>query len=378
MRIAWFSDTWLPARDGVVNSLLSFKQELERRGHEIFLFVPNSITKDNIDHGIFFYKAKSFRPYPVYRMPAIRSLFSSRTYRLVTSIKPDLIHAHSPGVIGLHGMITANRLKLPFVFTYHTFLRDSVYMVTDSSIGQQLIRRLLTYYLNWFFRQCHRVIVPSQAAKLELTSLIQGPTRVVPTGIDIGRFADGNGTRVRAQLGVHNAPIILHVGRVVKEKNLDDLLAAAPLILKTVPDAVFVIVGAGPYDDSLHHSVLEKGLRKHVILTGFVPDEDLPDFYAAANVFAFPSTYETQGIVALEAMAAGIPIVAARSRSLPELVEEGRNGYLFSPHNSSELANKLVKALGAKNMVAAAQAMARRYSLPQCADRLLEVYGELI
>jgi len=378
MRIAWFSDTWLPTKDGVVNSLLSFKEELERCGHDIFLFVPSSETKNDTEHRLFFYRSKPFHHYPDYRMPPLHTLFSTRTRCLIANIQPDVIHAHSPGVIGLQGLVAAHHLNLPLLFTYHTFLQDSIYLVATSPMGQYIIRRLLLLYLRWFFRQCQGIIVPSQAAKTELAPLICSPVRVIPTGIDIARFAGGHDSKSREQLGVGNAPMILHVGRVVKEKNLDDLIAAAPLVLDEIPTAVFVIVGTGPYGDMLHRVVKKNGLDQHILFTGFIADENLPDYYAAADVFAFPSTYETQGIVALEAMAAGTPVVAARSRSLPELVEDGSSGYLFSPRNPTDLADKLVKALKAEDITSATTKTADRYSQQRCTERLLNFYAEFV
>ena len=274
--------------------------------------------------------------------------------------------------------MAAHHLKLPFLFTYHTFLQDSVYFVTTSPIGQSIVRRLLLLYLRWFFRQCHGIIVPSQAAKAELAPIIRSPVHVIPTGIDIRRFAGGYDFKAREQLGVGNAPLIIHVGRIVKEKNLDDLIAAAPYVLDKIPAAVFVIIGTGPYGDRLHRAVKKNGLDQHILFTGFVADENLPDYYAAADVFAFPSTYETQGIVALEAMAAGTPVVAARSRSLPELVEDGSSGYLFSPHDPADLADKLVKALKAEDTVSATTKTADQYSQQRCTERLLKVYAEFV
>ncbi|HDS59165.1 MAG TPA: glycosyltransferase family 4 protein [Thermoplasmatales archaeon] len=378
MKIAWFSDTWLPTRDGVVNSLLSFKEELERRGHQIFLFVPGDHTRDDRRQNIFYYRARPFRPYPAYRMPPLRSLLSPHTRRLLAAIQPDLVHAHSPGVTGLHGLLAARRQHLPYLFTYHTFLQDSVYLVTATPLGQQVVRRLLLAYLKWFFGQCTAVVVPSQAAREELAPLISVPLRVVPTGVDVERFAAGDGSRARRRLGLNDRPLVLHVGRVVREKNLDHLLAAAPLVLASVPHARFVVVGTGPYLEELRQKAQRQGLAEHVLFTGFVEEEDLPHYYAAADVFAFPSTYETQGIVALEAMAAGTPVVAARSRSLPELVEEGRTGFLFEPRLPADLADKLVQTLRNPSMADAARRTAGRYSQQRCTDRLMEVYEEFI
>lgn len=378
MKIAWFTDTWLPTRDGVVTSLQSFKKELEQRGHHIFLFVPGDRTRDDIQQGIYYYRATPFRPYPAYRMPPLSSLLSFRTRRLLAAIRPDLVHAHSPGVMGMHGLLAARRWRLPFLFTYHTFLQDSVYLVAASPLGQRVMRSLLLTYLKWFFGQCTAVIVPSQAAGEELAPLVSPPLRVVPTGIDVERFAAGTGTQSRRILGLDDRPLILHVGRVVREKNLDDLLAAVPLVLASVPHARFAVVGTGPYLQELQQRAQQEGLAQHVIFTGFVSDEDLPRYYAAADVFAFPSTYETQGIVALEAMAAGTPVVAARSRSLPQLVEEGRTGFLFEPRQPADLADKLVRVLRNPGMAEAARRAASHYSQQRCTDRLLEVYEEFV
>jgi len=378
MKIAWFTDTWLPAMDGVVCSLLSFREELEKRGHEVYLFVPGEENRDDFENRIFYYKSRVFGRYPNYRIVPLRSLLFPRTRRIVDRIKPNIIHSHSPAFMGLHGIIASRRSKTPLVFTYHTFLGDSVYLLSSSSFVQNAARKFLDSWLRWYFHRCDGIIVPSMAAGGEMVSLTERDIEVIPTGINPGRFDGGDGGRAREEMGLENEKIILHVGRVVKEKNLDLMIDAAPRVLDIFPDAVFVIVGEGPYADKLKEKIEERGLKQSFVLTGFLEDEKLPDYYKAADIFAFPSKYETQGIVALEAMAAGLPVVAARVRALPEIVEDGKCGFLFDADDAEDFAEKMVLAMKADRgkMSRRAKRVAALYSTEKCTDRLLSFYGK--
>jgi len=374
MKIAWFTDTWLPTRDGVVTSLLSFKDEIEKRGNEIYLFVPGKSDKDDFDNRIFYYRAKPFRKYPNYRVARIRSLFGSRTKKLIGKMDIDIIHSHSPVLMGVHGVIASHYHSIPLVFTYHTFLGDSVYLLSSLPSIQHAARKLLRTWLKWYFRRCSGIIAPSRAARGEIKELTDGEIEIIPTGIDMERFAHGNGKKARDEIGVENGKIILHVGRIVKEKNLDLMVEAAPLLLEKIPDAIFVIVGEGPHADELKQKVRDASLENNFIFTGFVEDEKLPDYYHAADIFAFPSKYETQGIVAVEAMAAGLPVVAANVRSLPEIVENGKTGFLFDADDAHDFAEKMIVALDSGGMGEEARKAAGRYSIQKCTDMLLSFY----
>jgi len=374
MKIAWFTDTWLPTKDGVVTSILSFKGEIERRGHEIYLFVPGERDEDDFENRIFYYKSKPFKKYPDYRIAKICSLFGRRTKKIIEELNIDIIHSHSPAFMGVHGVIASHHYSIPLIFTYHTFLGDSVYLISSSPLIQKVAGKLLRVWLKWYFRRCDGIIAPSKAARDELQELADKEIEVIPTGIDIDRFARGDGKKARDEMGLENEKIILHVGRVVKEKNLDLMVDAAPLLLKKVPDAVFVIVGNGPYKDALKQKVRQANLENSFIFTGFVEDEKLPDYYHAADIFAFPSKYETQGIVAIEAMAAGLPVVAARVRSLPEIVEDRRCGFLFDADDARDFAEKMAMALQSGKMAEEAKKTAATYSIKKCTDTLISFY----
>jgi len=366
MEIAWFTDTWLPTRDGVVNSLLSFKEVIESKGNKVYIFAPGN--KNELQDNIIYYKAKPYSKYPNYRITAISSLFSKRTLKIIKSIKPDIIHSHSPGIIGTNAVISSHFAKIPLVFTYHTFLQDSVYFFSEGM--QKFSKKLLEIWLKWYFRRCNVIIAPSKYVANQLEKYNK-KIEIIPTGIDIKKFEKGNGKRIKSKF--EGKKLILHVGRIVKEKNIDLLIKAAPHIIDKI-DAIFLIIGEGPAKIELEKMVKKMGLEKEFLFTGFIPDEELADYYRAADVFIFPSTYETQGIVVLEAMASGLPVVAARARAIPEFVFDGENGFLFSPGDEKELAEKILIGMDAKDVVKKARKFVEKYSIEKMGEKLIEFY----
>jgi len=370
MKIAWFTDTWLPARDGVVNSLLMFKKEFEKRGHDIFIFAPGE--RNDEKGNIFYYKSRPLRAYKNYRVSSLPSLFSRRTIKIVNKIKPDVIHSHSPGIIGIHAVIASYKLKIPLFFTYHTFVDDSVYLFFRKERTQEIVRKLVYKWLRWYFRRCSCIIAPSKyTAKILNEKIMEREIKVLPTGIDIEKFSNGDGSEIKKRYD--GKKIILHVGRVVKEKNLDLLIEAAPYILEKM-EAVFIIVGEGPAKEELEEKVRRMKLQEYFVFTGFVKDEDLPNYYKAADVFVFPSVYETQGIVAFEAMAAGVPVAASTAKALPDFIKDGENGCLFNPYNARECAEKIVKVMENKEIVRKASEFVKEYSIERMTDKLLDIY----
>ena len=364
MEIAWFTDTWLPTRDGVVNSLLSFKKVLEKE-HNIYIFAPSK--KNERDKNIFYFKSRAYSKYPDYRIASLLPIFSKKVAKIVRELEIDIIHSHSPGVIGTYAVTASHFNSLPLIFTYHTFIQDSVYFFSEGM--QNFTRKMLNIWLKWYFRRCNAVIAPSNYVAGKLKKF-HNKIEVIPTGIDVKRFENGNGEKLKER---YQKPIILHVGRIVREKNIDLLIEAFPLINKKV-DAVVLIGGEGPYKKELIKKVEKRGLQKSIIFTGFIKDEELPNYYNAASVFAFPSTYETQGIVALEAMAAGTPVVAARARAIPEFVIDGETGYLFEAGNEKELAEKIVMAIENGSMREKCREHAKKYDIVKMAERLVKFY----
>jgi len=365
MKIAWFTDTWLPTRDGVVTSLLLFKREIEKMGHEIYIFAPG---KENYEEdSVFYYKSKPFKKYANYRFVSLPSFFSKRTEKIIKRIKPSIIHSHSPGFMGIHALIVSYRMQIPLFFTYHTFIDDSIYLVIKDENFQNFARKLLYQWLKYYMKRCSCIIAPSNyTARYINEKIIERSIEIIPTGIDIKRFSGKNKKD-------NEKKIILHVGRIVREKNIDLIIEASPYILKKL-DTTFLIVGEGPARKEYEEKVIKKGLEKNFIFTGFVDDEKLLNYYHSADVFVFPSIYETQGIVALEAMASGLPVVAARAKALPDFIRDGENGYLFDPYDAKEFAEKVIKAIDNKKVVEKGLEFVKNFSIEKMAGKLVGLY----
>jgi 1,2-diacylglycerol 3-alpha-glucosyltransferase len=369
MDIAWFTDTWFPTRDGVVASLALFKEELEKKGHTIHIFAPGD---RNDSHGtVHYYRAKTYSPYPQYRFPSFASIFAKRTRTLTEQIQPTIVHSHSPGIMGIHALRAASFCKRPLAFTYHTFVDESIYLLFENPQLQRLLVRGFRRWLSWYCARCACIIAPSEYVRQHVASLCTGSIAVIPTGIRVQRFGGGNASTVRNRFP--GKKLVLTVGRLVREKNIDVLIEAAPAVLRE-EQVVFIVVGEGPARVDLERKARDAGLAGVFVFTGFVSDRELMDHYAAADVFAFPSTYETQGIVALEAMAAGLPVVAARAKALPEFIVDGENGFLIDPANPKDVAAKIMAALRMNRDCARIVTFAERYDIEKMAERLLEVY----
>lgn len=379
MRIGMFTETWLPARDGLVNSILSFKKELVKRGNEVYVFAPSKEEKNDFEEGIFYYKSKPVKGYTSYKLALKLTPFYQRTTQLIKELEIDLLHSHSPGPLGLRGVAASYKLDLPLIFTYHTYIPDIVHYLPLEEPSELITEPIADNLLRWYLRRCDAVIVPTSSRAEELKKQTKSKDIrqifVVPTGVDASRFCEGNRGRIRKSLGAEDRKIVLYVGRIVKEKNLGLLVSAAPLVLKSMPNALFLIVGEGPIRNELQEKVKELGLANNFVFTGFVPDDELVDYYHSADAFAFPSTFETQGIVLLEAMASGLPVAAANSSPFPEIIKEGWNGFLFNPFDPRDCADSIIRTIKrGDRVIKNAKETVEGLTPEKCTKRLINAY----
>lgn len=381
MKIGYFTETYIPNTDGVVTSVLSFQHELEKRGHDVYVFAPGKVTSDGLT--TFWYKSRSIKTYPEFPVAVYPSIGRSRTLKLVEENGIKLIHIHSPGPVGYRGLRTARKLGLPVVITYHTVLPELTWYlppIRNLPAMDRAAKPLVWLICAWFFYQSDAIIVPSRTIKDELISgcgrwIKRKKIFVIPTGIDVNRFSGAGGGEIRRKYGLEKNRVVLHVGRVVREKRLETIVSAAPHICRKVPNVKFVVVGKGPALEEYKDLVKRKGLEDLFIFTGYVPDGDLPKYYAAADAFVIASDTETQGLVVLEAFASGKPVAAANARALPEFVKDGYNGFLFKPKNPRDCACAILKAVSAGELIRKnARKTAEKYSVERCTDRLLAVY----
>jgi 1,2-diacylglycerol 3-alpha-glucosyltransferase len=379
MRIALFTDTYLPTVDGVVTSVLSTRRQLEAHGHEVVVFAPEDPRRRGTrEAGTVYVRAKEFRHYPGYRL----AMFPGHEVDLVKDLDIDVIHVHGVGFVGIKGLWASWQAKIPRVSTFHTMIHDTLAFYSPFGLNLHLLERGVRFYLKIFLRKTQGVVVPSRAILDEILNLSPRAriTDVIPTGVDPDRFRpDISGQSIRTKWGLNGHDVVLHVGRVAPEKNLATLIHAFPRILQANPDTKLLIVGTGPYMERYYDLVAHLGLSGDVLFTGFVPDADLPKYYAAADALAIASKFETQGLVVLEALASGRPVAGANYRAIPEFVRDGMNGALFDPADVRSCAAAIVRCLQERDrMREAARESALPFSVERCTRRLEQVYERLV
>lgn len=364
MRVAFFSECYRPIVNGIVASIDALREGLREHHVDVTTIVPH--FPEYVDDGD-----------DVVRIPSL-PLPTPTAYRLCLPIlsshalrEIDVVHVHSPFVTGWMGARYARRHKIPLVFTYHTRLDAYAhYAPFERHVTQRAMNALTRRFANL----ADAVIVPTAAMQRRLREIgVRVPIVVVPSAIDVARFAAGERSdALRAQLGAcdERTPLALVVSRLGREKNVELALEA----LVRVPDAHLAIVGEGPERSTLAERCAALGLEERVRFTGALPREQLPDVYACADAFVFPSTTETQGLVLAEALTAGLPIVAAYSEVSQEVVGPER---VFAP-DPDALAAGLADALRRGRDMSAVHLAHERYTVDLQVRRILELYREVL
>ncbi|MEH1945049.1 MAG: glycosyltransferase family 1 protein [Nostoc sp.] len=317
MRIALFTETFLPKVDGIVTRLRHTVDHLQRSGNQVLVIAPDGgITEHK---GAKVYGVTGF-PLPLY--PELKMALPRPAIGYVLEkFKPDIIHVVNPAVLGLSGIFYSKILKIPLVASYHTHLPQYL-----QHYGLGMLEGFLWELLKGAHNQAALNLCTSTAMVEELTA--HGIERVDlwQRGVDTELFhPDLVSVEMRSRLSKNHpeSPLLLYVGRLSAEKEIERIKP----ILEAIPEARLALVGDGP-----HRQALEKHFAgTNTYFVGYLMGQELGSAFASADAFIFPSRTETLGLVLLEAMAAGCPVVAARSGGIPDIVTDGVNGYLFEP-----------------------------------------------
>jgi glycosyltransferase involved in cell wall biosynthesis len=317
VRIALFTETFLPTVNGVVTTLCHLLDYLERQGVPRLLFAPAGAPATYGNTRVIRYPGIPFPMYPDYRLvPPFMPVASA-----LDRFQPDLIHVLSPIGMGLAGMRHARRRGIPLVASFHTDLPGFA-----ARWGLSALERPAWAALRWIHNRADLNLCPSEATRRQLERRDFSNTGLWTRGVDTARFHPrkrNRSWRHRLSNGNHEAPLLLVVSRLSQEKRIDWLLP----VLQALPEARLAIVGDGPDRQRLEH--LFRGAP--VVFTGFLHGEALAQAYASADIFTFPAANETLGNVVLEAMASGLPVVAVDSGGPRDLVKQGENGLLVPP-----------------------------------------------
>lgn len=379
LHIAFYTDTYLPAIDGVVTSILNFRKELESRGHTVSIFSSCKIgAEKRRSKNVFLYPGIDFKPYPQYSM----AIFPYNSLSTLKKLNIDLIHAHTPLVMGFAGLISSKLGRYPIVGSYHTVVNNRTVINDYYPKNEQLKKLTAKYmlkYIQFFYRRCNATTVPSKTMEKKLRNYGGIPNiKVVPNSIDLSTFnMDVDGSGMRRHLKIKEREnVVLYLGRLSKEKRIEVFLKAAKVLLKKRNDTKFIIGGSGPAESYYKHLAKSLGIQGQVRFLGHVERKYLPHLYAASDLLCLPSTFETQGIVSLEAMATGKPVVGANYLALSELIKDGRNGEKFRPGDYLDCSKKIEKVLNdSAQYIPYTQSTAKEFSVEKVTDRLLDVYN---
>ncbi len=379
MRILMISDVYFPRVNGVSTSIQTFRTDLLAHGHRCVLVAP-AYPAGCADDGEAMIRIHS-RAVP--RDPEDRMLSRARLLALTDQLRRerfDLVHIQTPFVAHYAGIELARRLALPVVESYHTYFEHYLQHYVPA-LPARLLQALARRFTVSQCRQVDAVISPSQQMADALRAYgVTTPIEVLPTGLPAERFTGGDGARFRRRYGIpERRPIALFLGRVAHEKNIDFLLRMLVPLQAQVPDVLLVIAGEGPAEAHCRDFVRSLGLDSSVLFVGYLDRRGgLGDCYRAADVFVFASRTETQGLVLLEAMAQGTPVVSTAVMGTVDVLH-GAGGAVVAPENESAFAAAVAGVLGdplrrAELSVRALQD-ARRWSARVMAERLVALYA---
>jgi len=317
MKIALFTETFLPKIDGIVTRLIHTVEHLQRGGDNVLIFSPEGGLTEYKGAKIYGVEGFPLPMYPELKMALPRPSIGQK----LEEFRPDIIHVANPAILGLAGLYYGKKLNIPLLASYHTHLPKYLH-----HYGFGMLEPLLWELLKGAHNQAELNLCTSTAMVEELRS--HGIERVDlwQRGVDTEMYQPhftSREMRDRLTQGHPDSPLLLYVGRLGAEKEIDRIKP----VLESIPNARLALVGDGPHRQNLEQYFA--GTPTYFV--GYLRGRELAEAYASADAFIFPSRTETLGLVLLEAMAAGTPVVAARSGGIPDIVTDGVNGYLFDP-----------------------------------------------
>jgi len=380
LRVAVFSNGYLPTINGVVNSIEAFRKGLDAAGHPVFIFAPAPYQPVDDPDFVFRFPSRSLGRCPDH--PVALPFGRPRGHGSADP-EVDVVHTQHPWWVGDWGLAFARRHNVPAVTTIHTQYEQYAHYAWP--VPPRLLRAITRRGVRRHCRRCEIVMTPGEAMKDYLEGLgVDRPVEVVPNATDLSGFDTADGAPIRAQYGVAPDDVLFtFIGRAAREKNLDNLIRAFAMVAEELPAARLIIVGGGPAFDSLRALAAAQPCAARIILTGLIPYEQIRGYHAAADVFVTASITEVQPLSLSEAMAARTPVAGIDAGGINDMVKHGETG-LLSPTNEGVegLAGAMLElgrdAGKRQRMAEAAQRVSHRYDIPLATARLVDVYRRAI
>jgi glycosyltransferase involved in cell wall biosynthesis len=381
MRVLMISDVYFPRINGVSTSIQTFRRDLHELGVQTLLITPQYPQGDQpADASI-----RRVRSRSVPRDPEDRMMRRGDIRQLLPELAAqgwDVVHIQTPFVAHYAGLELARRLAVPAVETYHTYFEEYLHHYVPVA-PRRLMRFVARHFTRSQAESVDRLIAPSRAMRDALVAYgVQTPIQIIPTGLEADRFEPGDGARFRERCGIApERPVLVHVGRIAHEKNIDFLLRMVVRVRAEMPDILLLIAGEGPALEHCRRLAVELGIADNVHFTGYLDRRrELLDCYRAGNLFVFASRTETQGLVLLEAMAQGVPVVSTAHMGTIDILGPGRGCAVVEEHEhafATEVIRLMRDALLRKRLGREAQVYAATWSAREQAGRLAQLYHEV-
>jgi 1,2-diacylglycerol 3-alpha-glucosyltransferase len=372
LKVMMFADSFHPHTDGAVIAMDRQAEGLERRGHEVVVVAPDAPGRKPYPRRVHYLPSVGFKTYAGYRIVHT----PGDVMEFVRKEKPDILHCHGLASMAILSLTAARTTKIPHLITFHTMANEAVKYYSPLPIRDDMIVPMVWLYLRGMLKRTEVVIAPSKPIKdeLEANGVCMNACEVVPTGVDTNVYSPDNHDKdFLKRFGLDGKPVALHVGRLSHEKRLDIVLGAMKDLARDEPDLHLLVVGKGPAEGHYKRLASDLGVSDRVVFAGFLPDGDLATAYASCDMLVIASTFETQGLVVLEALASGMPVAGIRFRAIPEFVHEGVNGCLFDEESCAEAVRRCLAR--SDSMRINALATAREYSVDACTEKLERAYA---
>lgn len=379
MRIGFFTDTYFPQVSGVATSIKTLKDELEKKGHEVYIFTTTDPDAEDFEKDIVRMPSVPFVSFKDRRI-VVRGMWFA--YQIAKELELELIHTHTEFGAGLLGKMVGNRLKVPVIHTYHTMYEDYLHYIAN---GKVVRPTHVKHFIRMFVNRSTGVVCPSQRVVNTLERYeVEIPMRIIPTGIEIEGFIRSDITNqmlkdLRYELGITDDQLmILSLSRISYEKNIQVIVQQFPKVLESFRGARLVIVGKGPHREALEELVEELKLQEYVQFTGEIPHEQVAVYYRAADFFVSASTSETQGLTYAEAIASGTQCIVEGNDYLEALLDDERLGVTFEKDEdfSEALIDYINKGLVLDDNLR--QRKLTEISAQKFGDEILDFYHQMI
>jgi 1,2-diacylglycerol 3-alpha-glucosyltransferase len=385
MRILIEGTTYHPSLNGQAIFMVNLSEGLARRGHEVAVMFPERHAFSRPRNGVQMEAVGSFSLGAIHEESYAPVFFGRKVRQVFDSFQPEVVHIHDHYPLSVGVAREASRRGIPIIGTNHYSPASLEPYIPGASILKPVLDRLLWEWMLWLFRQLDYVTAPSQAAVNVLRALgLQIPALAVSCGTDLGRFhpdpwVDRAACRTRYGLDLQRT-VFLYVGRVDQEKRIDVLLQALHRLQRN--DVQLAIAGQGAALNELRSLARTLQLGNRVHFMGAVPNEELNELLNGADIFAMAGEAESLSIASLEAMAAGMPVLLADAFALPQLVEQGVNGYLFKSGEAEDAARYMTLLADQrarwKEMGRASMEKVKPHSLEETLDRYAGLYVQLL